>query len=34
MLRRFDQNGNGMIDPAEAQGPASFFLQRIASEVP
>ncbi len=34
MLRRFDQNGNGMIDPAEAQGPASFFLQRIASAVP
>lgn len=34
MLRRFDQNGNGMIDPAEAQGPASFFLQRIASSVP
>ncbi len=34
MLRRFDENGNGMIDPAESQGRAGFFLQRIASEVP
>jgi Ca2+-binding EF-hand superfamily protein len=34
MLRRFDENGNGLIDPAESQGRAGFFLQRIASEVP
>ena len=34
MLRRFDENGNGMIDPSEGQGRASFFLQRIASEIP
>ncbi|MBC8354593.1 MAG: EF-hand domain-containing protein [Planctomycetes bacterium] len=34
MLRRFDANGNGMLDPAESQGPASFFLQRIAGAVP
>lgn len=30
MIRRFDRNGNNMIEPEEAQGPASFFLQRIA----
>jgi hypothetical protein len=34
MLRRFDENGNGMIDPAESQGRAGFFLQRIASQIP
>ena len=34
LLRRFDENGNGMIDPAESQGRASYFLQRIASIIP
>ncbi len=30
MLKRFDRNGNNMIEPDEAQGPAQFFLQRLA----
>lgn len=34
MLRRFDENGNGMLDPNESQGRASFIIQRIASSVP
>ncbi len=34
MIRRFDTNGNNMIDPSEAQGPAQFFLQRMASRNP
>ncbi len=34
MVRRFDRNGNNMIEPEEAQGPASFFLQRIAQGNP
>ncbi|MCA9159021.1 MAG: hypothetical protein KDA51_13825 [Planctomycetales bacterium] len=34
MLRRFDRNGNNMIDPEEAQGPAQFFLQRLAQNNP
>ncbi|MCA9134573.1 MAG: hypothetical protein KDA45_15505, partial [Planctomycetales bacterium] len=34
MLKRFDRNGNNMIDPEEAQGPAQFFLQRMAQNNP
>ena len=34
MLKRFDRNGNNMIDPEEAQGPAQFFLQRLAQNNP
>lgn len=34
MLRRFDRNGNNMIDPDEAEGPARFFLQRLAQNNP
>jgi Ca2+-binding EF-hand superfamily protein len=34
MLSRFDTNGNKMIDPSEAQGPAQFFLQRLAQSNP
>jgi Ca2+-binding EF-hand superfamily protein len=34
MLKRLDENGNGMIDPNESQGRARFFLERMASEVP
>lgn len=34
MIRRFDRNGNDMIDPDEAQGPAQFFLQRMAQSNP
>jgi Ca2+-binding EF-hand superfamily protein len=34
MIRRFDRNGNNMIDPDEAQGPAQFFLQRMAQNNP
>lgn len=34
MLKRFDTNGNNMIDPEEAQGPAQFFLQRLAQNNP
>lgn len=34
MIRRFDANGNNMIDPNEAQGPAQFFLQRMAANNP
>lgn len=34
MLRRFDRNGNNMIDPDEVQGPAQFFLQRLAQNNP
>lgn len=29
-IRRLDQNGNGQIDPDEAEGRAGFFLRRIA----
>lgn len=34
MIRRFDANGNNMIDPSEAQGPARFFLERLAQRDP
>jgi Ca2+-binding EF-hand superfamily protein len=34
MIRRFDRNQNNMIDPEEAQGPAGFFLQRMAQNNP
>jgi EF hand len=34
MLKRFDQNNNNMIDPDEAQGPARFFLERLAQSNP
>ncbi|GAB5404604.1 MAG: hypothetical protein Aurels2KO_28350 [Aureliella sp.] len=34
MLSRFDRNGNGSIEPEEAQGPAQFFLQRLAQNNP
>lgn len=30
MIRRFDRNGNNLIEPEEVQGPAGFFLQRMA----
>jgi Ca2+-binding EF-hand superfamily protein len=33
-LRRLDENGNGQIDPEESQGRASFFLQRMAGDIP
>lgn len=31
-LKRLDSNGNGSIDPDEQQGPAKFFLERMARE--
>jgi hypothetical protein len=34
ILERMDANGNGMIDPEEAQGPARFFLERMARNNP
>lgn len=34
MLARFDRNGNKMLDPDEMQGPAGFFLQRMAQSNP
>lgn len=34
MLSRFDRNQNGTIEPEEAQGPAQFFLQRLAQNNP
>ena len=34
MVRRFDRNNNNMIEPDEAQGPAQFFLQRMAQNNP
>lgn len=34
MLSRMDANGNKMIDPDEAQGPARFMLDRIARDNP
>ena len=34
MLARFDRNGNKMLDPDETQGPAGFFLQRMAQSNP
>ncbi len=34
MLKRFDRNGNNMIDPDEAEGPAKFFLERLAQSNP
>jgi Ca2+-binding EF-hand superfamily protein len=33
-LSRLDTNGNGMIDPEETQGRASFFVDRIRERVP
>lgn len=30
MLRRFDRNGNNMIDMDEREGPARFFIERMA----
>lgn len=32
MVSRLDQNGNGQIDPDEMQGPARFFLERVARD--
>ncbi len=34
MLSRFDRNNNKMIDPDEAEGPARFFLERLAQSNP
>lgn len=34
IVRRFDRNGDGMIAPDEAQGPAQIFLQRLAQSNP
>ncbi len=34
MLSRFDRNNNKMIDPDEAEGPARFFLERLAASNP
>ncbi len=34
MLKRFDRNSNNMIDPDEAEGPAKFFLERLAQNNP
>jgi Ca2+-binding EF-hand superfamily protein len=34
MLKRFDRNNNNMIDPDEAEGPARFFLERLAQNNP
>ncbi len=34
MLTRFDRNNNKMIDPEEAEGPAKFFLERLAQSNP
>lgn len=34
MLRRFDRNSNGMLDPDEREGPARFFLERMAQNNP
>ncbi|HBE71412.1 MAG TPA: hypothetical protein DDW52_24975 [Planctomycetaceae bacterium] len=34
MISRFDRNQNGTIEPEEAQGPAQFFLQRLAERDP
>ncbi len=34
MLSRFDRNNNKMIDPEEAEGPARFFLERLAASNP
>ena len=33
-LTRMDTNGNGMLDPDEAQGPARFMLDRMARSNP
>ena len=33
-LTRMDANGNGMLDPEEAQGPARFMLDRMARDNP
>ena len=33
-LTRMDTNGNGMLDPEEAQGPARFMLDRMARDNP
>jgi Ca2+-binding EF-hand superfamily protein len=34
MLSRFDRNGNKMLDPDELQGPARFFIDRMAQSNP
>lgn len=34
ILSRFDRNNNKMIDPDEAEGPARFFLERLAASNP
>ncbi len=34
MLRRFDRNGNNMLDPDEMEGPARFFVDRMAQNNP
>lgn len=33
-IRRFDTNGNGMLDPDESQGRAKMFLDRILGSIP
>ncbi len=33
-LGRMDTNGNGSLDPDEMQGPARFFLDRMAQNNP
>src|SRR6185503_8803608 len=34
MLRRLDENNNGLIDPSESEGRARYMLERIARDVP
>lgn len=34
MLKRFDRNGNNMLDPDEMEGPARFFVDRMAQNNP
>lgn len=34
MLRRFDRNGNNTLDPDEMEGPARFFVDRMAQNNP
>ena len=33
MLKRLDSNGNGLIEPGEAQGPARYMVQRMAERL-
>jgi hypothetical protein len=34
MLRRFDENGNGMLEPDETNGRGRFLIERFARDVP